>query len=169
MGTIAPSGAQDSDLDDGQSEFVPLTPEQAALVRAANPVTSPWWVVAGQIVLGGLLVGLASIWFDGRVVKSLACGVLAVVVPSALFARGLTSQFARANVGTAVMSFFLWELVKIIVTLGILFAAHRLVAGLSWPAMLVGLVVTIKVYWLALAFRRKGKPVQVLTPHGKSN
>lgn len=169
MGTIAPSGAQGSDPDDELHDFVPLTPEQAALVRAANPATSPWWVVSGQVVLGGLLVGLASIWFDGRVVKSVACGVMAVVVPSALFARGLTSQFARANVGTAVVSFFLWELVKIVVTVGILFAAHRLVAGLSWPAMLVGLVVTIKVYWLALAFRRKGRSMQVLTPHGKSN
>lgn len=169
MATIAPSGAQGSEFDDEPDVFVPLTPEQAAVVRAANPSTSPWWVVVGQIVVGLLAVGLALLWFDERVAKSLACGVLAVVVPAALFARGLTSQFARTNVGAAVMSFFLWELVKIVVTLGILFAAHRLVADLSWPAMLVGLVVAIKVYWLALAFRRPGKPVQVLTPHGKSN
>jgi ATP synthase protein I len=169
MATIAPSGAQGSEFDDEPDVFVPLTPEQAAVIRAANPTTSPWWVVIGQIVLGLLVVGLALVWFDERIAKSVACGVLAVVVPAALFARGLTSQFAKANVGAAVMSFFLWELVKIVVTLGILLAAHRLVAGLSWPAMLVGLVVAIKVYWLALAFRRKGKPVQVLTPHGKSN
>lgn len=169
MATIAPSGAQGSEFDGEPDVFVPLTPEQAAVVRAANPSTSPWWVVVGQIVMGLLAVGLALVWFDERVAKSLACGVLAVVVPAALFARGLTSQFARANVGAAVMSFFVWELVKIVVTLGILFAAHRLVADLSWPAMLVGLVVTIKVYWLALAFRRPGKSVQVLTPHGKSN
>ena len=29
-----------------------------------------------------------------------------------------------------------------------------------WPAMLLGLRVTIKVYWLALAFKRKGQLVQ---------
>jgi ATP synthase protein I len=57
------------------------------------------------------------------------------------------------------MGFFLWELVKILVTVGILLAAQRLVIGLSWPAMLVGLVVTIKVYWVALAFKRKTRPV----------
>jgi len=42
----------------------------------------------------------------------------------------------------------------------LLFAAHRLVKDLNWPAMLVGLIVTLKVYWLALAFKRKAKPVQ---------
>ncbi len=162
MGTIAPSGAQGSETDDEPDDFVPLTPEQAAVVKAANPATSPWWVVAGQVVLGLVLVGLALALFDQRIAKSVAWGVMAVVVPSALFARGLTSQFAKANVGTAVMSFFVWELVKIVVTLGILFAAHRLVSDLSWPAMLVGLVVTIKVYWLALAFKRQAKPVQVI-------
>ncbi|HEY8906552.1 MAG TPA: ATP synthase subunit I, partial [Rhodoferax sp.] len=81
-------------------------------------------------------------------------GVLAAVIPAALFARGLTSQFAAANPGAAVMSFFVWEFVKILVTISVLFAAHRLVKDLSWPAMLVGLVLSLKVYWLALAFKR---------------
>ena len=169
MGTIGPTNWQDPGSDGGVEDVVPLTSEQLAAVKAANPASAPWWVVGGQIVLGLLLIGLAWLGFDDRIAKSVACGVLAVVVPAALFARGLTSQFARANVGAAVMSFFLWELVKIVVTLGILFVAHRLVADLSWPAMLVGLVVVIKVYWLALAFRRPGQLVQVLTPHGKSN
>jgi len=90
---------------------------------------------------------------------SAACGALAVIIPAALFARGVTGKFASVNAGSAVMSFFLWELVKILVTVGILLAAQRLVIGLSWPAMLVGLVVTIKVYWVALAFKRKPRPV----------
>jgi len=55
----------------------------------------------------------------------------------------------------------LWELVKVVMTVGLLLAAHRWVTDLSWPAMLVGLVVTLKVYWLALAFRRKALPVRV--------
>jgi ATP synthase protein I len=41
-----------------------------------------------------------------------------------------------------------------------LFAAPRLVTGLSWPAMLVGLVVTMKVYWVAL-FVRPGRKTNV--------
>jgi ATP synthase protein I len=46
-------------------------------------------------------------------------------------------------------------MVKIGLTLAMLFAAPRLVSELSWPAMLVGLVVTMKVYWVALLVRPK--------------
>jgi len=161
MGTIAPLGFQDSGFDETEDEIVPLTPAQIAAVKAANPAVSPWWVVAGQLAVGLLAVLLTWVFLGEAMAKSLACGVLAVVVPAALFARGLTSRFAQANVGTAVMSFFLWELVKVVMTVGLLLAAHRWVTDLSWPAMLVGLVVTLKVYWLALAFRRKALPVRV--------
>lgn len=123
-------------------------------------MVSPWWVVLGQVGVGSLATLVAWFVFGDGAAKSVACGALAVVLPAALFARGLTSQFARANPGVAVVSFFVWELVKIVVTIGVLFAAHRLVEDLNWPAMLVGLVVTLKVYWLALAFKRKPKPVQ---------
>ncbi|OIN91784.1 MAG: hypothetical protein AUJ20_09850 [Comamonadaceae bacterium CG1_02_60_18] len=155
MGTIAPSSQQDSGFDEAEPVFVPLTQAQIAAVKAANPVTSPWWVVLFQLVLGSVAVLLALVFFSKSVALSLACGVLAVLLPAALFAWGLTSRFAKANVGTAVMSFFVWELVKIVMTLGVLMAAQRLVKDLSWPAMLVGLVLTLKVYWLALAFKRK--------------
>ena len=167
MGTIAAcdsevSGALASSLDDQAPELVALTAEQARVVVAANPSTSPWWVVAGQILVGGVTVLLAWAVFGDLVAKSVACGVFAVVLPAALFARGITSEFAKANPGAAVVSFFVWELVKIGVTVGVMFGSQRLVEGLSWPAMLVGLVVTLKVYWLALAFKRKAKTVQVL-------
>ncbi len=160
MVTIPPSGAQDPWSESEPTDFVPLTRLQAQALAKANPVVSPWWVVLGQAVLGVGWVALAGLVFGELVAKSVACGVLAVVLPAALFARGLTSQFARANAGVAVTSFFVWELVKIVVTIGLLFAAHRLVKDLNWPAMLVGLVLTLKVYWLALAFKRKAKPVQ---------
>ena len=162
MGTIALSGAQYSEDESEVADFVPLTAEQAKAIRQSNPSTSPWWVVFAQIVLGGLIVVMAWLLFGGRVAQSVLWGVLAVVIPSALFARGVTSRFAAANPGAAVMSFFLWEFVKIVVTVGVLFTAHRLVSDLSWPAMLVGLIITMKVYWLALAFKRKGKPVQMI-------
>jgi ATP synthase protein I len=42
-----------------------------------------------------------------------------------------------------------------------MYLAYRLVEGLSWPAMLLSLVLTMKVYWLALVFKRKPKLVQI--------
>lgn len=162
MRTIAVCDAKLCETEDFEREaerFVPLTAAQAAVVRAANPITSPWWVVAGQVAVGGVLVLVAWAWLGVLIAKSVACGVLAVVAAAALFARGLTSQFAKANPGSAVLSFFVWELVKMGVTVAVMFVAHRWVTGLSWPAMLVGLVVTMKVYWLALALKPKPNPV----------
>lgn len=43
-----------------------------------------------------------------------------------------------------------WEMVKLVLTMAMLVAAPGLVQGLSWPAMLVGLVLTMKVYLVAL-------------------
>jgi ATP synthase protein I len=162
--------APDTDLADEVSDFTPLTAEQAQALREQNPSISPWWVVAGQLVVG-VLVTLVAWGVTGKssVAVSTACGALAVVLPAALFARGVTGQFASVNAGSAVLSFFVWELVKILVTVVVMFAAYRLVADLSWPAMLVGLVVTMKVYWLALAVKRKSQPVLNTTLNGKSN
>ena len=54
---------------------------------------------------------------------------------------------------SAAVGFLLWEMVKLGLTFAMLSAAPRLVAGLSWPALLVGLVLAMKVYWVALAFK----------------
>lgn len=141
--------------------FVALTAEQAAALRVRQPVLSPWWVVAMQAVLG-TVVSLLLVLLSGQLAVgvSAAWGALAVVLPAALFARGVTGRFASVNVGSAVLSFFVWELVKIVMTVGILWIAQRVVEGLRWWAMLLTLVVTMKVYWLALAIRPKAKPVQ---------
>ncbi|WP_408597299.1 ATP synthase subunit I [Limnohabitans sp.] len=135
--------------------FEPLTAEQVRQLRQHMPLLSVWRVVGVQAIVGGV-VALLAWWISGRqaVAYSVTCGAIAVVVPAALFARGLTGRLASANAGAAVFGFFLWEMVKIGLTLAILIAAPLWVKDVSWPAMLVGLVVTMKVYWLALGMRR---------------
>ena len=141
-----------------ESDFIPLTPEQAQRLMVQNPSLSVWWVLAGQLVVGvaaaviaGALTGqVASAW-------SAFYGCLAVVIPGALFARGLRSQFSSISPVTAGFGFFVWEAVKIGVSVAMLAAAPRLVADLDWLAMLIGLIVTLKVYWLALLVRHKRK------------
>jgi ATP synthase protein I len=152
MPTIAPG----PEVDANDPDFKPLTAEEARQLREKNPPISPWRVIAGQIVVG-LLVALAAWGLTGSqsVGWSAGYGALAVVLPSALFARGLTSRVSSVNPGAAVFGFFLWEMVKIALTVAMLFAAPRLVVGLSWPAMLVGLVVTMKVVWVALVFKSR--------------
>ena len=151
---------QPEDQEDAQDDFQPLTAEQARELRKRQPLLSVWRVVVAQALIGFMLAVI--VWFvTGRLaaVYSAVYGALAVIVPAALFARGLTSRVASVNAGAAVFGFFLWEMVKIGLTVAMLFAAPRLVNDLSWPAMLVGLVVTMKVYWVALGLRRVFYPV----------
>jgi ATP synthase protein I len=158
------------EVDAQASDFKPLTAVEAQTLRLQNPSLSPWWVVMGQVLVGALVALIAWLVTQRAAVAwSAAYGALAVVIPAALFARGVAGQFASLNPGAAVLGFFVWEMVKIGVTVAMLFAARSLVTDLSWPAMLVGLVVTMKVYWLALAYRRKVQPVQNVTLNGKSN
>ena len=157
MKTIA---RQDSEVaEDLDAEFKPLTADEARELRAKNPSVSPWRVIAGQLVVG-LVVALAAWGLTGRqnLGWSAAYGAIAVVIPSAVFARGLTGRFSSLNPGTAVFGFFLWEMVKMALSVAMLIAAPRLITALSWPAVLVGLVVTMKAAWLAVMFsprRRK--------------
>lgn len=143
------------DQEEAQDVFEPLTAEQAQALRKQLPLLSVWRVVLVQALVG-LLLAMVVWWVTARMsaVYSAMYGAMAVILPAALFARGLTSRMASINVGAAVFGFFLWEMVKIGLTVAMLFAAPRLVNDLSWPAMLVGLVVTMKVYWVALGLRR---------------
>ena len=132
----------------------PLTAEQAALWRLKNPVLSVWRVVMGQVAVGVVLAALVGGW-SGQI--SLAVSVLygsaAVFIPAALFARGLTSRLTTASPLTAAAGLLVWEGVKVALTVLAMLLAPKLVEDLSWPALLAGLVVTMKVYWLALAWR----------------
>jgi ATP synthase protein I len=148
---------EEQDVEDA---FKPLSAEQVAELRKRLPLLSIWRVLGVQALLGLLVAGL--VWLiSGRVaaVYSSLYGALTVIIPAALFARGLTSRVSALNAGAAVFGFFLWEMVKIGLTVAMLFAAPRLVSDLSWPAMLAGLVVTMKVYWVALGSRKVFYPV----------
>jgi ATP synthase protein I len=149
----------DGDVD-GAEDFRPLTAEEVKQLRLQQPLLSVWRVVLAQVLVG-LAVSALTWLFTGRVSAawSAAYGALSVVVPAALFARGITSKTSSINSGAAVFGFLLWEMVKIGLTIAMLFAAIKLVKDLSWPAMLVGLVVTMKVYWVVFAWRKVFHPV----------
>ncbi len=145
---------------DSRPEIRTLSKEEAEVVKLANPPLNPWRVVAWQliaVVISGLLAfAFVQKW---SIVGSVVWGGLSVVIPAAVFARGMMSKATLLNAGTATGGFFLWELVKIALTLAMLYAAPKVMAqfgqDLSWPAMLVGLVVVMKVYWLALLCKPK--------------
>ncbi len=140
----------------------PLSREQAATFRQRHPVLSPWKVLAGQLA-AGVVISLAAWLLTGKpnIAWSVLYGVLAVVIPGALFARGLMSRVSNINPAAAVAGFFVWEMVKVGLTVAMLFAAPRVVMNLSWPAMLMGLVVTMKVVWVVIFFTSRSKKLSV--------
>jgi ATP synthase protein I len=150
--------AHDVEAEDPDEGFKPLTAEEARQLREKSPSVSPWRVIAGQVI-AGILVALAAWGLTGRqnLGWSAAYGALSVVVPAAVFARGLTGRLSSLNPATAMIGFFVWEMVKMALTLAMLLAAPRLVTALSWPAMLVGLAVAMQAYWMALMFAPKRK------------
>jgi ATP synthase protein I len=146
-----PIGAdRDSEVQDEGSK--PWSRAEAEAWRRKNPPSSPWRVVAAQAVAG--LVCAAVVWAitrRGEAAWSALYGAAAVVLPSALLARGMTR--GTRNPVAAAAGFMFWEMLKIGVAIAMLAIAVRVVPNLSWPALLVTMVVCIKVNWVALLWR----------------
>jgi ATP synthase protein I len=153
LGTPQDHAGDTDPVEDWPSK--PLSREQAQALRAKHPPTSPWRVLAVQAAVGVLCAVLTGVVTqrDGTAWSALY-GAAATVVPNALLARGMT-RGTSSNPGAAVLGFMFWEMVKIAVAVAMLVAAPRVVPDLSWPALLVTMVVCVKVNWLVLLWRRR--------------
>lgn len=131
----------------------PLTAEEARQLRARLASVSPWLVVLVQMMAGLLCVAVAfALTERSSAMWSALYGSLAVVIPNALMARGMTRRVTGAV--SAAVGFMFWEMMKIGVAVALLVIAARVVPDLSWPALLLTMIVCIKVNWLALLWRR---------------
>jgi ATP synthase protein I len=145
--------------EDSDAEFEPLTAAQAKALREQHPALSAGRVVAMQALCAltlAVLAGLFTPWGS-----SVAYGALAAALPNALLARGLTKAGASHSVLSAVVALLVWEMVKVALTIAILFGAPLLIKDLSWLALLGGLVVTMKIHWLAMAIKPKPGAVEM--------
>jgi ATP synthase protein I len=152
LGPTEPAGEEWDEDGAQEPEFKPLTREEAQQWRARQPKISVWRLVGMQLLVG-LAAGLLGWLLTQRtpVAFSVLYGAAAVVIPSALMAYGLTSSFlARLLAGVAQAAFagfLLWEGVKILLAVAMLWLAPAMVPELSWLGLLAGLVLTLKVYW----------------------
>jgi len=143
-----------AEREDGaeQEFFKRWSKEEAQAWRSKNPSLSPWRVVAVQAAAGVLCAALTcAITQRGGAGWSALYGGAAVVVPSALLARGMT-RGARNPMAVAA-GFMFWEMLKIGVAIAMLLIAVRVVPNLSWPALLLTMFVCIKINWIALLWR----------------
>ena len=157
-----PSDTTDAADEGIESDFKPLSAEEAQAWRQSNPQASPWRVLLLQVGVGALMALLTGL-VTGQLhlAASVAWGAVAVVIPAVVFVRALSRQMRRTQPGSALVGLFVWELVKIILTVALLLVAPKVISDLSWFALVAGFVVTMKVYWLAMALgwmQRKSKP-----------
>lgn len=162
--TLQPQPAWEDEVN--EPEFKPLSHEEALRWRATQPGLSPWRVVGVQLLVG--LVSGALAWLltqSAAISLSVLYGAASIVLPTALMAWGVTSSAlsrrAADHVISAFMSFVLWEGVKILLSVAMLWSAPRIVPGLNWLALLAGLVLVLKVYWFGfwIQARRRNKSV----------
>jgi ATP synthase protein I len=152
-----PDAWSDDDAADAEPAQ-PLTAAEASALRARLRTPPLWWVPAGQALAGVVMAALA--WLvSGRVGVMLSAlyGAAVAVVPAAVMVLGLAWPPSRAAPAVQVVRWAVWEAVKLLLAVGMLALAPRVVVPLSWPALLVALVVCLKVYWLALLWRGRWK------------
>ncbi|MFM7801202.1 MAG: ATP synthase subunit I [Limnohabitans sp.] len=134
-------------------ESQPWSAQQAQAWRQSQPHLSVWWVLAAQVLVAVFLASAFALWFaSGALWLSWVYGAMTVVVPAALFARGLRSRTSSMHALGAALGLMVWQSVKWMLSVLFLVMAPRIVPELSWPALLAGLIVTLKVYWLALVW-----------------
>lgn len=154
------SGGDEWEDETQEPEFKPLTREEAQQWRASQPEISIWRLVGLQWLVG-LVVSLLGWLITQRapVAWSILYGAASVALPSALMAYGLTSSalsrllsgFAQATYA----GFLLWEGVKILLAVAMLWLAPQVVSQLSWLGLLAGLVVALKVYWFGFLIQTR--------------
>lgn len=162
MPPVESKATQQDEWEDGtqETEFKSLTREEAQRWRSGQPVFSVWRLVGMQSLVG-LAAGMLSWLFaqSALVALSVLYGAASVVIPTALMAYGLTSgALSRLTSGfaqAAFAGFLLWEGVKVLLVVAMLWLAPTMIPGLNWLGLLVGLVVVLKVYWLGLWTRAR--------------
>lgn len=140
--------------EDEVDEIRPLTSDEARRWRETQIELSVWRVIAWQIV-AVMVAGAVAYLFTGRlsVMLSAAYGGLSVLLPSAVMAWGVTagrvarllSAFAKGSLAVLVF----WEGIKVLLVMVLLGFAPVWVSDLNWLALVAGLVLVLKVYWLA--------------------
>nr|WP_249661050.1 ATP synthase subunit I [Variovorax sp. PCZ-1] len=105
-----------------------------------------WLLVLAQFGVGAVTALVAFAAFGVTAGLSAGYGALCAALPSALLARGMRSALSRGN---PVVGFMVWELVKMALGAAMLIAAPKLLGTVNWFALLIGLILTLKVIFLA--------------------
>ena len=107
-----------------------------------------------QLIATLVVAGLAAIWGGTDAALSAALGGMACGVPNALFAVRLHIE-ARRPGGATAWGFFVGEVVKVATTVALLVLVAHNYRGLNWLALIIGVIVALKSYFLMFVFVRR--------------
>lgn len=144
------------DEEQAGASHKPLTRQEVqALKKKLGGVTLEAFLLTVLMWQGAVSVAIASlVWLVSSEVLtaySAFYGAMCVVLPSALVARTVIKRLkpdVLKHSGGRLVGLFVLELVKILVTLCLLLLAPVLLDSPHWIAIVVGFVVTLKVYWV---------------------
>jgi len=106
-----------------------------------------------QIAAVSVLALIAGGWAGWESARSVMLGGVAAIIPNALFALRLTLHRKRTPESYPVV-FFLWEFVKIGLTVLLLFWIVKTQADIRWLWLLIGLIAALQAPLFAMAFER---------------
>jgi len=101
-------------------------------------------------VVAGLIAALLGGW---SAMFSAVLGGICCVLPNGIMALRLFAATHKPG-GTNPLTFFVWEFIKIALTLALLGATAWLYRDLNWLALLAGFIVALKSY-IFLLFRHR--------------
>ncbi|RJX33586.1 MAG: ATP synthase subunit I [Oxalobacter sp.] len=105
-------------------------------------------------LLATIVVALLAVILAGGVAGvSVLLGGLSCMLPNALFAMRLFMNERKPG-GASPTTFFIWEFVKIGLTMSAMVAVGWLYEDIVWPAFIVGVIVALKSY-IILLFRNQ--------------
>jgi ATP synthase protein I len=104
--------------------------------------------------LSAIVVAIIALLIAGKHAGlSVLLGGLSCTLPNALFAVRLFMNERKPG-GASPVTFFVWEFVKIGLTMGAMVAVGCLYEDVVWPAFIVGVIVALKSY-IILLFRNQ--------------
>jgi len=108
-------------------------------------------IVSLQLI-ATVVAGIGAALLGGRAAMfSVVLGGLCCVVPNGIMAVRLFANSTKVG-GASPSTFFIWEFIKIALTVALLGATAWLYHDLNWPALIAGFIVALKNY-IILLFR----------------
>lgn len=110
-----------------------------------------WKVILLQLSSTAAVALVAGMWAGWPAASSAALGGLVYVLPSVLFVLRLKVAATSGRASGA--TFLLWELLKLMLIIGLMAAVARHYADLRWLALLAGLFAALMANLFALLLR----------------